>query len=583
LALFALAFLGGCATQPPPITKLVDGRQISTRSVDADAYEHAGRALLYEDEDRWQDAADEIRRALVFDPDSPELHAHLAELYLRLDRLSEAAQAVRDSLKLGVSAPGLLADAHVRRARGDLAGAVEALRKAQTQVDFQAEDDDAESVYLELAEVELQLLDVPAARATLGVLCAGMPASGTGHMRLMAVYWAQGEMSKAEDELRAALAEEPNQIDALAALAWIHAATGRNDKAREAFRQALDRSENALDIAAAFARFLVSIGAKQEAEQLADDVALPEASLDASTLGLQIEVERAAKRWDRALALLDRAPALGIAESPKTHLAQSRATLLKEKGQVDQAIATLAKVGKSSPQFFEARLRAAEMLRETGKYDEAQRTVEDALGALDKADAKRVEIDATVSLAIIDEKRGQPAAGIARLQKLLASHPDDLRANLTLAAIEERRGGWQRALTVAERLLTKQPGSVELLNFWGFVAADHGFSLDLAGKRIEVASALDPGSGGLLDSLGWVHFRKQHLTRALMFLEQAARLEPADPEIQWHLGEAYAERQDKDRAAAAFRRALGFHPEARLRQKLEASLARLAKPKGASR
>ena len=36
--------LGACATQP--ITKLVGGRQITTRSIDPDAYEHASRAFL---------------------------------------------------------------------------------------------------------------------------------------------------------------------------------------------------------------------------------------------------------------------------------------------------------------------------------------------------------------------------------------------------------------------------------------------------------------------------------------------------------------------------------------------------------
>jgi Tfp pilus assembly protein PilF len=550
--------------------------------VDASAYEHASRALLYEDEERWQDAADEIQRALVFDSESPELHAHLAELYLRLGRVDEAASEVRASLKIGKSAPGLLADAHVHRAKGDLAGAVASLRRAQGEVDFQADDDDAESVYLELAEIQLQLLDLPAARATLESLCADDPESGTGHMRLMAVYWAQGEMARAESELRAALSEEPNQIDAWAALAWIYAATGRNDKARDAFREALDRSEGSLDIAAAFARFLVSIGAKPEAEQLADDVALPAASLDANTLGLQVDLERSAKRLDRALALLDRAHELGISEGPKTHLALTRAALLKEKGEPEAALAVLNKVTAKSPLFFEARLRAADLLRDAGKPEQAKRTVEEAVAALGKSDAEQVMSDATVSLALSDEKMGQPANGIARLEKLLADKPDDLRATLTMAAIEERRGQWQRALTVVGALLVKRPGSVEALNFWGFVAADHGDSLDLAAKRIEAASAIDPGSGGLLDSLGWVSLRRKDVHKALSFLEQAARLEPSDPEIQWHLGEAYAERKDKQRALTAYRRALGLHPDARLQRKLEASMARITQNKGAT-
>src|ERR1017187_181280 len=234
LSFFGLvaAFLGACATQPPPITKLVGGRQITSRSVDPTAYEHVSRALIYEEQERWQDAVAEIQHAILFDEDAPELHAHLAELFLRLGRDKDAESEVRASLKLGPSASGLLADAHVRLVQGDAAGQVAALRRATNEVEFAAGDDDAEAVYLELAEAELHTLDLPSAQNTLEVLTQAEPASASGHMRLTAVYWALGAMTKAEAALHAVLTEEPNQIEALAALAWMYAASGKNDEAR---------------------------------------------------------------------------------------------------------------------------------------------------------------------------------------------------------------------------------------------------------------------------------------------------------------------------------------------------------------
>jgi len=554
----------------------VSGRQISTRSVDPTAYEHVSRALIYEDQERWQDAADEIQRAILFDEDSPELHARLAELLLRLGRDKDATAEVRASLKLGPSAAGLLADAHVRRAQGDAPGQVAALRKAKGEVDFDAGDDDAEAVYLELAEAELHILDLASAQETLEVLTSAEPASATGHMRLTAVYWALGAMGKAEAALRAALTEEPNQIEALTALAWIDAAAGKNDQARATFREAIDRSEGALEIAAAFARFLVGIGSQKEAEQLADDLAVPDSSLDAETLGGRVELERSARRLDRALALLARTRDLGIAENQKTRISLTQATLLKEQGKSDEALAVLMKVGKDLPLYFEARLRAAELLRDSGKATEAARVVEDAAAQGEKGEREAMDAEAAVSLALIDEKRGDAKSGVSRLEKILQKHPEESRAIMILAAIEERRGNWQHALAIVDRHLAKNPGSVEALNFWGFVAADHEHALDLAKKRLEVACALDPGSGGLIDSLGWVHFRTKDLAKAGLFLEQAARLEPADAEIQWHLGELYAERKDVERAAMAYRRGLGFGPEERVRRKLEDSLAKLA-------
>jgi Tfp pilus assembly protein PilF len=394
-------------------------------------------------------------------------------------------------------------------------------------------------------------------------------------MRLTAVYWAQGAMAKAEAELRAALTEEPNQIEALTALAWIYAATGRTDDARKAFREAIDRSEGAPEIAAAFARFLVGVGNTKEAEQVADDLAVPDSSLDAETLGGRIELERSARRLDRALALLARTQDLGIAKNQKTRVPLLQAALLKEQGKSDEALAILLKVGKDSPLYFEANLRAAELLRDTGKAAEATRLVEEAAIAA-KGERDAIDVEVALTLALIDEKRGDAKGGVARLEKVLKRDPEEVRASMMLAAIEERRGNWQHALDIAERSLAKNPGSVEALNFWGFVAADHHHALDLAKKRLQVACALDPGSGGLIDSLGWVYFRMKDLAKADLYLEQAARLEPADAEIQWHLGELYAERKEGERAAAAYRRALGFHPDERMRHKLEESLANLA-------
>jgi len=538
--------------------------------------------MLYEEQERWKDAATELERALAFDGDSPELHAHLAELLLHLGKVKAAADEAHESLKLGSSSSGLLASAHVHRAQGELTGAVAALRKATGEVDFQASDDDAESVYLELAQAELETLDLPAARATLESLCDAQPGSGAGRMRLTAIAWASGDMAKAEAHLHAALSEEPNHIESLAALAWIYAATGRNDDARRAFRDALDRSEGALEIAAAFARFLVGIGATQEAEQVADDLAVSYASLDADSLVGRVELERSARRFDRGLALLSHAAELGISENPKTRIPFLRAALLKDLDKSDEALATLMKVGKDSPLYFEARLRAAEFLRQAGKSDEAIRVVDQAVTAA-QGDRGSIEVEAAVAVALVEEKRGNPAAGIARLERAALREPDDGRAVMTLAAIQERRGQWKEALALVEKILGKNPGSVEALNFWGFVAADHLFTLDLALRRVEVASALDPGSGGLIDSLGWVHFRRHDLAKAAAFLEQATRLEPSDPEIQWHLGSLYAERKEDDRAAAAFRRALGFAPDERLRHKVEDSLARLGESKTAKK
>ena len=572
--------LGACAAQPP-ITKLVNDRQIVTRSVNASAYEHASRAFLYEEEERWQDAAAELQRALVFDDESPELQAHLAEIFMRLGRPSDAAAAIRASFKIEVTADGLMAEAHMHEAQGDVSGAVQSLRQAAGTVDLADQPDTVETVYLELAEAQILALDVPAAASTLADLCRQEPASLQGHMRLMAVAWALGDMKQSEAQLRQTLAEEPNHIEALTALAWLLAAQGRNDDARRVFREALDRGDGSMEIAAAYARFLVSIGDSKAAAQLADDLVSPLAGSDPEGLAGNIELERSARRLDRALALVKKAQEAGISDDAKARLTLTAAALLKELDQSDEALATLVAVPKTSPLFFEARLRAAELLREQGKTAEAARLAESAAAAA--GDNAGQKLDAAIALSFIDEKRGDAVMAAHRLEALQASQPDQARLTLSLAMIEERRGAWQRALDLVEPLIKKKPNSVEVLNFWGFVAADHSHDLDRARRRLQAAAALEPGTGAVLDSLGWVSFRAGQLDKASAFLEQAGRLDLADAEILSHLGDLYAKRSEPERAAAAYRKALSHKPEERLRRRLEESLAGIESQRAAGR
>ncbi|HEY0713092.1 MAG TPA: hypothetical protein VGF45_10490, partial [Polyangia bacterium] len=85
-ALMFAAIAAGCATTPPPVSKIVGGRVVQTRASQPDAYERVARAQLFEEEERWEEALGELERALELDHDAPEIHARIAELELELGR-----------------------------------------------------------------------------------------------------------------------------------------------------------------------------------------------------------------------------------------------------------------------------------------------------------------------------------------------------------------------------------------------------------------------------------------------------------------------------------------------------------------
>jgi tetratricopeptide (TPR) repeat protein len=580
-ALFGVA----CATAGQPVTKIVNGQVIVTRAVSPEAYEHVTRALVYEEEERWDDAAAELQRALPFDDDAAEVRAHLAELFIRLGRLDDAAEQVDQSLHTAPTIDGWLASAHVRETRGDPAGQLDSLRRAVELArsdDGPAEDPGAlERAYLALSDAQIVGLDIDGAYESCRQLADASPDTIRGRVQLAALAWARGALPEAETALSGALEEEPADIDARLLLAELQVAQGKFAPAKASFRGAIDRSDAPGEIAEAFAGWLVSRGDGAETIELGERFTAEGSGADMLMIGSR--VERAAKRPDRARALAEKALKLG---APAGRAAILIAQAMADQGQRATAVATYLAVAADAPELVEAHLRAAELLREDGKADEAMRALDSLAGAkpakstpatpaaagdasAGKAGRADTDVQIVIARSAIDEKRGDAAMAARRLDEALAKSPDDGRLLVARGGVEERRGDWRRAIFFAERLLAHEPRSVEALNFLGFVASDHAFEAPRALKRLQAAAALNPGSGAIIDSLGWAYFRAGDVARGGGFLEQAGRLEPADPEILGHLGDLYAQRKDRAHALEAYRKALQLSPSERLARDLQ--------------
>jgi tetratricopeptide (TPR) repeat protein len=555
------------------VTKIVNGRVVVSRAISGSAYEHVARALLYEEEERWKDAANELQRALLFDPDAAEVRAQLAELFIRLERLDDAAEQITRSLQIAQTVDGYLAKAHLAEAHDDDAHHTQAIPALREAARLALDDDDAESIertHLELSEAQVVALDPGAALETARRLVDAVPDTLRGRVQLAVVAWATGALDQAATALAGAIELEPNDVEARILLAELQVATNQITAAKATFQAAIDRAEAPLAVADAFAGWLVLRGEVAEARDLADRL-IADAG-DADMLAAASAFERTVKRPDRAVALIERATKQGLAAGRRGLLLGAAALAKEDK---PGAVAAYMGIDKRDPSFFEARLRAAEILREQGKLDEAERALDGATAAVSQADTPaQIEdrrVDLAIALSQIDEKRGDAARAARRLEEALGKGGDahgDPRLILARASVDDRRGDWQPAIARGERLLARKPRSVEALNFVGFVAADHGHDMGRTIRRLQAAVALSPGSGAIIDSLGWAYFHAGDLAHADLYLEQAARLEPGDAEVLEHLGDLYAKRLERDRALAAYRRALGFKPSDRVAREL---------------
>jgi tetratricopeptide (TPR) repeat protein len=558
----------GCATAPRPITKIVNGRVVQTRAVSPDAYEHVARAHLYEEEERWQEAADELQRALPFDPEAAEIRAELAELFLRLGRNDDAADQIARSLATAPTVSGYLAQAHFAEARTAGASPIPPLEQAAHLALADEDPEEIETTHLELTEAQIGSLELPAALETVRSLVRAVPDTQRGRVQLAALSWPLGGLDEAAEALSSAVEDEPADVEARILLGELQIATSQPAAAKASFKEAIDRADAPLEIADAFAGWLVLSGDVAAAQELVDGLTadLP----DAPSLELAATLELTVKRPERALALIERVRKLGVGAG---RIALMIGATQAAREDWTGALQTYVAVAKTEGEFFESRLRAAEIEREHGKVDRAASRLDEA--ASSTLDATRA-VDLAIARSQLEEKRGDAALAVRQLDEGLKAQPDGKplddrladRLILARAAVDERRGDWRPAIEQVDALLVREPRNIEALNFAGFIAADHGQDLPRAIKRLQAAVALSPGAGGVVDSLGWAYFRSGDLPHADTFLEQAGRLEPADPEILSHLGDLYAQRQQRDRALATYRKALTLSPSDRVAREL---------------
>ncbi len=146
---------------------------------------------------------------------------------------------------------------------------------------------------------------------------------------------------------------------------------------------------------------------------------------------------------------------------------------------------------------------------------------------------------------------------------------------LAAATALERSDDWTAARALLEAALALAPNEPALLNQLGYGLADRGETVDRAFAMLRVAIASAPDNAAITDSLGWAEFQRGRVNNAIPILERARVLDPSEPEIADHLGDAYwvAGRRIEARYAwRAAREALSGTAAARIGDKIARGL-----------
>jgi predicted Zn-dependent protease len=160
------------------------------------------------------------------------------------------------------------------------------------------------------------------------------------------------------------------------------------------------------------------------------------------------------------------------------------------------------------------------------------------------------------------------------LASALEQHPQHPSLQYDRAVLLEKAGRIKESVSTLEKLLQDRADDPTLMNALGYTLADHGLELSRAEGLIKKSLAVMPDNPAVLDSMGWVRFKRGDAKGAAVHLKRAYAL-AHDPEIAAHWAEALWKSGNQQEARSVLASALARHPDS---EKLKQTVARLAPP-----
>ncbi len=644
------------------------------------AYYHDGLAHLYEEfainngrPDYASQAIEEYKLALDADPNSRYLQDGLADLYFKLGRIREAVSSAQEQAKkdpTDIAAHTLLGKVYLR-SLGDLQGpqASEMLQLALVEYEklAQLQPKDLET-HLLLGQLYGLNHDSAKAEAQFQI-ARGLDAnSEEAVLNIARLYSEQGQTQRAVEALLAIPASDRSaRIDI--ALGASYDQNKKPKEAAQAYRAALEEEPDNVDTQRALANSLLSDNQLAESLTLYQQLVTADPSDVQSQIKLS-EIQRRQGHYEQAFATLSKAKALNT-NADNLELVFNEAVLYDSLGKYPQAVTTLQGVlastnhpngvysdpEKSNRAIFLDRLGI--VYREQNKTPEAIATYKemtrlggdyairgyqgevdsyrdahqwkDALAVAGEA-ARALPKDRGVQLMYAFQlaDAGEIDRGIALATSQLNNTPEDRDTQIALANIDlrlHRSADAQKHLDKAETYVTKpderayldllratvfdhdkqydaaetqyrkalaiDPNNATVLNDLGYMLVERGTRLTEALTMIQKAVQLDPQNGSFLDSLGWVYFKMGQYAEAETNLHKAIDRTAADASIHDHLGEVYEKTGRLKLAVAQWERSMTEYARSlpadadpadvsKVQHKLEDARTKLARNNGSS-
>lgn len=534
------------ASMTPPTMAADAGNSLDPVSMrtQADYYFSVGES--YSLDGNHQKAVEAFKMVLVYDPDSARVHLRLSAEYVKLGLVSEALEQAQ----ISVQKDPKFADGHLLL--GGLYSTLKIYDKAlidyQKVLELQPENTEAPlyigAVYAEQKKYDKAVKYFESLAKNENFTTPWVAYYYVGRVRVEQ----EGKIhqKEAEQAYQKAISLKPDYLEGVLALAGVYTQAGQDEKALTLYKNYQREYGPNVHVAEILSqkymeqeKYDLAYEQLQILESYSDD------SLNAKMKMALILIEQ--KKYPDAIAKL-KDVLRQVPESDKIRF--YLAAVYEETNQTSDAIAHFMKVPSSSQFYGESRVHAAYLYKQEKKMDDALAVAKEGIDA--RQDIPQLY---AVYASILDEK-GNDKEAKKVLTAAIEKFPDNVQLVFFMGTVQDRLGEKDDVVVTMKKVIEMDPNHVQGLNYLAFTYAESDQHLEDAEKLARRALEMEPNDGFILDTLGWVLYKKGDVKGSIKALEAAVKVQPTESVIAEHLGDAYYKNQLVEKARQMYRRAV---------------------------
>ena len=482
-----------------------------------------------------------MEKAVELDETSVYLKKELAIIYLQNQENSKALEIFEKIIDQHPDhIESLIMLAKIKQGMGHFEDAKKAYENVLS-LDLKQKD-----IYLLLGDLYLRDNDFNNALRIYKQLVDNFPDSYVGYFFIGRVYAQQGDLDKAKKSFEKTLEIEPDLIEPQFEIIKIYQKKGRGKKTVSIYNDILKKNPEDIRATIGLGYYYHENKMKQKAETLFKQLG-EKSQTDSSVLKTIIHLYMNSSQFD-IIKVVTEGMLKGAPNSSDIHYLAGVAYDKTDKKK--QALEHFKKVLPDSNFFHNSAVQIAFIYMHQGKTQQAISYMEEVV--------KKIPDNPLLLFylgSFYEETQAFEKAEAVLLHGIEID-PDNTDLHFRMGVIYDKWNKKEKCIEKMKQVLVIDPGNAEALNYLGYTYADLNQNLDEAEVLVKKALEHKPDDGYIIDSLGWVYFKKGLYQEALSLLIKAAGIVPDDPLILEHLGDAYLMMDDKNMALEAYKNAL---------------------------